>query len=60
MLTLTGIEVYGSIIARARAMLAQKAAMLGGSGVTVRERYAGFERPLAFDVRRASADIASM
>jgi hypothetical protein len=44
MLTLTGIEVYGSISARARAMLEQKAAMLGGSGVTVRERYAGFVR----------------
>lgn len=42
MLTLTAIEVYGSISACARAMLEQKAAMLGGSGVTVRERYAGF------------------
>jgi hypothetical protein len=44
MLTLTGIEVYGSISARARAMLEQKAAMLGGSAVTVRERHAGFVR----------------
>jgi hypothetical protein len=42
MLTLTGIEVYGSISACARAMLEQKATMLGGRGVTVRERYAGF------------------
>jgi len=42
MLTLAAIEVYGSISARARAMLEEKAEMLGGSGVTVRERYAGF------------------
>jgi hypothetical protein len=45
MLTLTGIEVYGSISPHAREMLEQKAAMLGGSGVTVRERHAGFLRP---------------
>lgn len=44
MLTLTGIEVYGSISPRARAMLEQKAAMLGGSGVNVQERHAGFVR----------------
>lgn len=44
MLTLTGIEVYGSISRRAREMLEQKARMLGGSGVTVQERYAGFAR----------------
>ena len=42
MLTLTGIEVYGSISARARVMLEQKAAMLGVSGVTLHERHAGF------------------
>jgi len=44
MLTLTGIEVYGSISPRARAMLEQKATMLGRGGVTVCERYAGFVR----------------
>lgn len=44
MLTLTDIEVYGSISGRARAMLEQKAAMLGGLGVTVSERHAGFVR----------------
>jgi hypothetical protein len=44
MLTLTGIEVYGSISPRAREMLEQKAAMLGGSRVTVPERHAGFVR----------------
>jgi hypothetical protein len=44
MLTLTGIEVYGSISARAREMLEQKAKMLGGSGVSVTERFAGFAR----------------
>ncbi len=44
MITLTGIEVYGSISDRAREMLEQKARMLGGSGVAVTERFAGFAR----------------
>jgi hypothetical protein len=44
MITLRQIQVYGSISARARDMLEQKAAMLGGSGVTVTERFAGFAR----------------
>jgi hypothetical protein len=44
MLTLTGIEVYGSISDRAREMLEQMAKMLGGSGVLVTERFAGFTR----------------
>ena len=44
LITLTGIEVYGSISDRAREMLEQKARMLGGSGVEVHERFAGFAR----------------
>ena len=44
MVTLTRIEVYGSISDRAREMLEQKATMLGGSGVAVHERFAGFAR----------------
>jgi hypothetical protein len=44
MITLTQIEVYGSISDRAREMLGQKARMLGGSGVVVIERFAGFAR----------------
>ena len=44
LITLTGIEVYGSISDRAREMLEQKATMLGGSGVEVHERFAGFAR----------------
>ena len=44
MITLTQIEVYGSISDRAREMLGQKARMLGGSGVAVIERFAGFAR----------------
>jgi len=58
MLTLTGIEVYGSISPRVREMLDQKAAMLGGSGVTVQERHAGFVRTLA-RVRSSRFDGAS-
>ena len=46
MITLTGIEVYGSITDRAREMLDQKARMLDGSGVVVVERSAGFARTL--------------
>lgn len=44
MITLQRIEVYGSISPGAREMLQEKAAMLGGSGVTVVERFAGFAR----------------
>jgi hypothetical protein len=44
MITLSQMEVYGSISERAREMLEQKATMLGGRGVTVTERFAGFAR----------------
>jgi hypothetical protein len=44
MVTLREIAVYGSISDRAREMLEQKAAMLGGSSVTVSERFGGFAR----------------
>jgi hypothetical protein len=44
MITLRQIQVYGSISERAREMLEQKATMLGGSGVTVIERFGGFAR----------------
>jgi hypothetical protein len=44
MITLTGIEVYGSISERARTLLEQKAHMLGAGGVVVTERFAGFAR----------------
>jgi hypothetical protein len=44
MITLTQIEVYGPISEKAREMLKQKASMLGGSDVTVTERFAGFAR----------------
>jgi len=44
MITLRQIEVYGSISERALEMLEQKATMLGGSGVTVSETFAGFAR----------------
>jgi hypothetical protein len=44
LITLTDIEVYGSISEKAREMLEQKAAMLGASEVTVTERFAGFAR----------------
>jgi hypothetical protein len=44
MITLRQIQVYGSISERAREMLEQKATMLGGSGVTLSERFAGFAR----------------
>ena len=43
LITLREVEVYGSISDRARAMLEQKVAMLGGS-VTVTERFYGFAR----------------
>ena len=45
MITLRQIEVYGSPSDKARAMLQEKATMLGGSDVTVHERFAGFDRP---------------
>lgn len=44
MITLRQIEVFGSISERVREMLEQKATMLGGSGVMVIERFAGFAR----------------
>jgi hypothetical protein len=44
MVTLRKIDVYGSISDRAREMLDQKATMLGGSSVTVTERFGGFAR----------------
>lgn len=44
LVTLRQIEVYGSISDRAREMLEQKTAMLGGSSVTVTERFEGFAR----------------
>lgn len=44
MITLTGIEVYGTISDRAREMLEGKVAMLGAGQVTVTERFAGFAR----------------
>ena len=45
MITLRQIEVYGSVSDKARAMLQEKATMLGGRDVTVHERFAGFDRP---------------
>ena len=45
MITLRQVEVYGSPSDKARAMLQEKATMLGGSDVTVHERFAGFDRP---------------
>ena len=47
MLTLREIEVYGPISDRVRSMLEQKAAMLGGAGITAVSTYAGFARPVA-------------
>ena len=43
MITLRQIEVYGSLSDKALTMLQEKATMLGGSGVTVHERFAGFD-----------------
>lgn len=42
MITLRGIEVYGTISDQVRAMLNQKVEMLGGGEVIVTERFAGF------------------
>lgn len=44
LLTLCEIEVYGPISDRARMMLEQKAAMLGGAGVSALTTHAGFAR----------------
>jgi hypothetical protein len=44
MITLRQIEVYGPISERAREMPEQKATMLGGTEVTVVERFVGFAR----------------
>jgi len=46
MITLRQIEIYGAISDRARQMLEQKAQMLGGRGLTVVERFAGFTHRL--------------
>jgi hypothetical protein len=43
-ITLRRMEVYGTISEAAQEMLRQKAAMLGGTEVTVVERFAGFSR----------------
>jgi hypothetical protein len=45
LITLRQIDVYGSLSDKALRLLDRKAAMLGGSGVTVHERFAGFARP---------------
>jgi hypothetical protein len=47
MVTLRQIEVYGSISDKAMALLEQKATMLGGKGITVHLRFAGFDHPQA-------------
>jgi len=44
LITLRQIDVYGSVGDKAREMLDQKAKALGGGGVEVHERYAGFVR----------------
>ena len=44
MITLTGIEIYGSISERVRTLLEQKVQMLGAGDVVVNERFAGFAR----------------
>lgn len=44
MIVLREIEVYGSVSDRARQMLEQKVRMLGGTGFTVHEKFAGFAR----------------
>ena len=43
-LSLRNIEVYGTISDSVRELLEQKTEMLGGSGVTVVERFDGFAR----------------
>lgn len=44
LITLTGIEVYGSIDEQARVLLEQKVRMLGAGDVVEIERFAGFAR----------------
>jgi hypothetical protein len=44
LITLTRIEVYGSVSERVRGLLEQKAQMLGAGEVVVIERFAGFVR----------------
>jgi hypothetical protein len=46
MISLTGIEVYGSISDHVRTMLGQKMRMLGAGDVVVTDRFAGFARRL--------------
>jgi hypothetical protein len=45
MVTLRQIEVFGSISEKALALLEQKATMLGGNGVLMHRRFAGFDHP---------------
>lgn len=47
MITLEGIEVYGTISDRVRELLQRKVAMLGAGEVVVTERFAGFARSTA-------------
>jgi hypothetical protein len=47
MVTLRQIEVYGSISENAMTLLDQKATILGGTGATVHQRFAGFDHPQA-------------
>jgi hypothetical protein len=47
LVTLRQIEVYGFISDKAIALLEQKATMLGGNGVMVHPRFAGFDHPQA-------------
>ena len=44
LLHLKSIEVYGEVSAKAMDLLQKKAAALGGGGITVSHRYAGFSR----------------
>lgn len=46
MITLTGIEIYGSISDEARGVLEDKVTMLGAGDVVVTERFAGFATPI--------------
>jgi hypothetical protein len=45
LITLRGIDIYGSISAKALTMLEQKANALGGNTITLHERFAGFSHP---------------
>jgi hypothetical protein len=44
LITLTQVEVYGSVSDRVRELLEQKAAMLGGASVRIVEQFDGFAR----------------